>query len=94
VKKMGKVYRSDAEKTELIKLELFMDSDSSDLGSKYSQYFSIIKDGDQRSGSSAKLFMSFREIESLIPLKKPAEKYQNDSDFVEGSRLVLFLPSS
>jgi hypothetical protein len=43
VKKMDKVDGPDADKTEWIKVELFMDSDNPAF--KYSQQFAFFKDG-------------------------------------------------
>jgi hypothetical protein len=42
---MEKVDGPHTDKTEVIKLEFFMDSDNQDLGSKYSRYFDIFNDG-------------------------------------------------
>jgi hypothetical protein len=42
---MEKVDGPDADKTELIKLEPFMDPDKPDLDSKYSRHFTIFNDG-------------------------------------------------
>jgi hypothetical protein len=54
VKKMDKVDGTDADKSELIKLNFLMDPDNPASGSKYSQQFDIFKDGCniQRIGSS------------------------------------------
>jgi hypothetical protein len=62
VKKMDKVDGTDADKSERIKLEFLMDPDNPAF--KYSQQFSIFKDGCkfQRIGSSVK------------PMKEPADK--------------------
>jgi hypothetical protein len=45
VKKMDKVDGPDADKSEWIKLEFLIDPDNPTSGSKYSQQFSIFKDG-------------------------------------------------
>jgi hypothetical protein len=44
VKNMDKVDGPDADKTDLIKLEFFMDPCNAAGGSKYSQHFAIFKD--------------------------------------------------
>jgi hypothetical protein len=51
---MDKVDGSDADKSDWIKLEFLMDPDNPGSASKYSQQFSIFKDGCkcQRTGSS------------------------------------------
>jgi hypothetical protein len=70
VKKMDKVDGPDADKSEWIKLEFFMNLDKPD--SKYSQQFAIFKDGCPEDW--IKWLMAFREIESLIPMKKSAKQ--------------------
>jgi hypothetical protein len=45
VKKMDKVDGADADKSEWIKLEFFLDTDNPASGSKYSRQFAIFKDG-------------------------------------------------
>jgi hypothetical protein len=44
VKKMDKVDRPDADKSEWIKVEFLTDPDNPALGSKYSRQFAIFKD--------------------------------------------------
>jgi hypothetical protein len=53
-------------------IKLWFLMDLENLASKYSRHFA----------------MAFREIENLMPMKKPTDK--DASDFVEGSRLILF----
>jgi hypothetical protein len=71
VKKMEKVDGTDADKSEWIKLEFLMDPDNPALHFKYSQQFSIFKDGWPEDG--IKWVMAFREIENLMPMKEPAD---------------------
>jgi hypothetical protein len=70
VKKMDKVDRPHADKSGWIKLEFLMDPDNP--SSKYSRQFSIVKDGFPEDW--IKWVMAFREIESLMPKKEPADK--------------------
>jgi hypothetical protein len=69
-KKMDKVEGPDEDKSELITLELLMDSDNS--ASKYSRQFAIFKDGCPEEW--IKRLTTFHEIENLIPLKETANK--------------------
>jgi hypothetical protein len=62
---MEKVDGADADKTELIKLDLFMDPDKP--ASNYSQNFANFKYGF--SDESIKWLMFFGEIENLMPMK-------------------------
>jgi hypothetical protein len=57
------------DKTEFIKLEFFMDP--SNPASKYARHFFIFK--DVCAEEWVKWLMSYLEIESLIPLKEPAD---------------------
>jgi hypothetical protein len=72
VKKMDKVDGTDADKSEWIKLEFLMDPDNPASGSNYSRQFAIFKDGCPEDW--IKGVMAFREIENLMPMKKPADK--------------------
>jgi hypothetical protein len=69
---MDKVDEPDTNKSEWIKLEFLMDPDNPASGSKYSQQFSIFKDGCPEDW--IKWVMAFREIENLMPMKGPADK--------------------
>jgi hypothetical protein len=72
VKKVDKVDGPDADKSDWIKLELLMDPDNPDGGSKYSRQFAIFKDGCPEDW--IKWVMTFREIENMMPMKEPADK--------------------
>jgi hypothetical protein len=74
VKKMDKLHGTDKDKSEWIKLEFLMDPDNPALVSKYSRQFSIFKDGCRVPEEWIKWVMTFREIESLMPMKEPADK--------------------
>jgi hypothetical protein len=89
VKKMDKVDGPDADKSEWIKLEILMDPDNP--ASKYPLQLSIFKNGYPEEW--IKWVMAFRQIDNLMPMKKPADNTRI-SDFVEGSSLVLSSTSS
>jgi hypothetical protein len=74
VKKMDKVDGPDTDKFEWIKLEFLMDPDNPALGSKYSQQYTIFKDGFRVPKDWIKWVMAFHEIENLMPMKEPADK--------------------
>jgi hypothetical protein len=83
---MDKVDGPDADKSEWIKLEFFMDPDKPAWGSKYSRQFAIFKDGFQE--EYIKWVMAFREIENLMPMKETYWQDQEASDFVYGSIML------
>jgi hypothetical protein len=60
------------DKSEWIKLEFLMDSDNPASGSKYSRQFAIFKDGCPEDW--IKWVMTFRDIESLMPMKESDDK--------------------
>jgi hypothetical protein len=70
VKKMDNVDGLYTDKSEWIKLDFLMDHDNP--ASNYSQQFTIFKDGCPEEW--IKWVMTFREIENLMPMKKPADK--------------------
>jgi hypothetical protein len=90
VEKMDKVDRTDADKSELIKLEFLMDSDNPAWGSKYSRQFAIFKDGCRVPEDWIKRVMTFREIENLMPMKEPADKTRIFSTLLKGQALSYF----
>jgi hypothetical protein len=55
-----------------MKLDFLMDLDNPASGFKYSQQFSIFKDGYPEKW--IKRVMAFRDIENLMPMKEPADK--------------------
>jgi hypothetical protein len=72
VKNIDKVDGTDADKSEWIKLKIFMDPDNPTLDSKYSRQFAIFKDGCPEDW--IKWVMDFRDIENLMPMKEPDDK--------------------
>jgi hypothetical protein len=88
VKKMDKVDGPDADKSEWIKLEFFMDPDNPALGSKYSRHFAIFKGGCPEDW--IKWVMAFREIENLMPMKKPADNARMFRTLLKGQALSYF----
>jgi hypothetical protein len=69
---MDKVDMSDAEKSEWIKVEFFMDLDNP--ASKYSWHFAIFNDGCPEECIKCNWLMCFCDIDKLIALKFPDYK--------------------
>ena len=67
---MEKAESAEVENMEHIKLEFFMGAGNP--ASKYARHFVIFKDGYPEDW--IKWLMAFCEIESLMPLKEPADK--------------------
>jgi hypothetical protein len=96
VKKMDKVDGTDADKvdgtyadkSEWIKLEFLMDPDNP--ASKYSRQFAIFKDECRVPEDWIKWMMAFREIENLIPIKKPVDKTRMFRTLLKGQALSYF----
>jgi hypothetical protein len=88
LKKVDKVDGPDADKSECIKLEFLMDPDNPALDFKYSWQFAIFKDGCPEDW--IKLVMAFREIENLMPMKKPADKTRMFRTLLKGQALSYF----
>jgi hypothetical protein len=90
VKKMDMIDGTDADKSEWIKLEFFMDPDNPASGSKYSRQFSIFKDGcpAQRIGSN--WWWPLREIENLMPMKELADKTRMFWTLLKGQASFYF----
>ena len=76
----------EVDKTEHIKLEFFMEP--SNLTSKYSRHFAIFKDDCLEEW--IEWLMSFREIESLMPIKEPAGKSMMIQTFLKAQALSYF----
>jgi hypothetical protein len=74
----------DADKTKWIKLEFLMDIDNP----AYSRKFAIFKDGCPKDW--IKWVMAFREIENLMPMKKPPEKTRMFRTLWKGQALSYF----
>jgi hypothetical protein len=92
VKKMDKMNGPDADNSEWINLEFFMNPDKP--ASKYPENLLLSRMDDQR---WIEWVMAFRVIVNLKPYKEPTDKirqYQDDWDFVEGSSLVKLQTSS
>jgi hypothetical protein len=85
VKKMDKVDRPEADKSEWIKLEFLMDPDNPASASNYSRQFAIFKDGCPEDW--IKWVMAFWEIESLMPMKEPADKTRMFRTLLKGQSL-------
>jgi hypothetical protein len=83
---MEKVDAPDADKSELIKLEFFMDPDNP--ASKYSRQFAIFKDGFPEDW--IKWVMAFREIENLMPIGEPDDKTRMIWTLLKGQALSYF----
>jgi hypothetical protein len=79
-KKMDKVDGPDADKSEWIKLEFFMDTDNP--ASKYSRQFAIFNDGFPE--ECIKWLMAFCDIEDLMPMKEPADKTRMFQTLLKG----------
>jgi hypothetical protein len=79
---MDKVDGTDADKSECIKLDFLMDHDNP--ASKYSQQFSIFKDGLDQVGDGLP-----RDLDPDA-YGASCSQYQYVSDFFEGSSLFLF----
>jgi hypothetical protein len=88
VKKVDKVYGSDADKSEWIKLEFLMDPDNPALGSKYSRQFVIFKDGCAEDW--IKWVRTFREIENLMPMKEHDDKTRMFRTLLKSQALSYF----
>jgi hypothetical protein len=88
VKKLDKFDRTDADKSEWIKLDFLMDPDNSTWGSKYSLQFDIFKDGCPEEW--IKLVMAFCEIENLMTMKEPADKTRMFRTLLKGQALSYF----
>jgi negative regulator of genetic competence, sporulation and motility len=80
VKNKDKVDGPDADKSEWIKLEFLMDPDNSASGSKYSQWMQVPEDW-------IKWVMAFRDIENLMPMKKPTDKTRMFRTLLRGQSL-------
>jgi hypothetical protein len=89
VKNMDKVDGPEADKSEWIKLEFFMDQDNP--ASKYSRQFAIFKDGCRSPEDWIKWVMAFHEIENLMPMKEPADKTRMFWTLLKGQTLTLVL---
>jgi hypothetical protein len=89
VKKMDKIDGSNADNSEWIKLEVFMDPDNSAMDSKYSRQFDIFKDGSPEYW--IKYAMAFCEIEYLMPMKEPADKTMMFWTLLKGQALSYFV---
>jgi hypothetical protein len=85
---MDKVDGPDADKSEWIKLEFLVDPDNP--ASKYSRQFAIFKDGCRVPEDWIKWVMAFREIESLMPMKEPADKTRMFRTLFNGQSLSHF----
>jgi hypothetical protein len=88
VKKIDKVDGPDANKSEWINLDFFMDPDNAALDSKYYQQFAIFK--DEWPEDWIKWVMAFREIENLMPIKEPADKTRMFQTLLKGQALSYF----
>jgi hypothetical protein len=88
VKKMDKADGTDMDKSEWIKLEFLIDPGNLASGSKYSQQFAIFKDGCPEDW--IKLVMAIRVIESLMPIKEPANKTSMFRTLLKGQALSYF----
>jgi hypothetical protein len=88
VKKVDKNDETDADKSEWIKLKFLMDPDNPALGSKYSQKFSVFKDGCPE--DCIKWLMAFHEIENLMPMKDPADKTKMFRTLLKGQASSYF----
>jgi hypothetical protein len=88
MKKMDKVYGTDADKSEWIKLEFLMDPYNPYSGSKCSLQFSIFKDGYPEDW--IKWVMAFRETEILMPMKEPLDKNRMFQTLLKGEALSYF----
>jgi hypothetical protein len=76
----------NADKTEYIKLEFYMDP--SNPASKYARHFIIFKDGCAEDW--VKWLMAYREIETLMILKEPADKSKMVRTLLKGQALSYF----
>jgi hypothetical protein len=76
-------FNSKARKTEFIKLEFFMDP--SNPASQYARHFVIFKDGCTEEW--IKWLMAYCDIESLMPLKEPADKSKMLKTLLKGQAL-------
>jgi hypothetical protein len=83
---MDKVDVTETDKSEWIKLWFLMDPDN--LASKYSRHFALFKDGCPE--ESIKWVMAFREIENLMPMKKPTDKSRMLQILLKGQGLSYF----
>jgi hypothetical protein len=86
LKKVEKVDGPEADKSEWIKLEFFMDPDNP--ASKYSRQFDIFK--YEFSEEWINWVMVFREIEYLIALKEPSDKTRISWTLLKGQALSYF----
>ena len=75
-----------SDKTEFIKLEFYMDP--TNPASKYSRHFLIFKDGCAEDW--VKWLMAYREIETLMTLKEPADKSKMVRTLLKGQALSHF----
>jgi hypothetical protein len=78
----------DADKTELIKLENFMDTENP--ASKYSQKFTFSRIDTQRIGSIFYLLKNFCVIENLMPKKESTDKTKIFLNLLKGQALSYF----
>jgi hypothetical protein len=85
---MDKINGPHTDKSEWIKLEFFINPDNPALDSKYSRKFYIFNDGCPEDG--IKWVMAFREIESLMPMKEPADKTRMFWTLLKGQALSYF----
>ena len=88
VSKAKKVENLDeaVNKTEHIKLELFMDP--SNPASKYSRHFMIFKDGGAEDW--IKWLIGYREVENLMSIREPADKSKMVRTLLKGQALSYF----
>ena len=75
-----------ADKTEFIKLELFMDP--SNPASKYSRHFMIFKDCGAEDW--IKWLIGYREVENLMSIREPADKSKMVRTLLKGKALSYF----
>jgi hypothetical protein len=85
---MEKADWPDTDKSEWIKLEFFMDPDNLASGSKYSRKFYFFK--DQYPEEWIKRLIAFREVENLMPMKKPADNTRMLRTLLKAQALSYF----
>jgi hypothetical protein len=86
VKKTDNIDGTDTDKSDWIKLEFLMDPDSPT--SKYSRQLAIFKDGFPE--DRIKWVITFREIETLMPMKELADKTKLFRTILKGQALSYF----